>query len=274
MTTAAGAMLTKMLLTEQVSYSTSTASRAWQRCHFKCLMSTTARLITKEDQVKKWLATFSNLKIIRMEDNIQAKPPNGALYKRFQAKAQSLPSNQRKTCLAFHGSSAQNVTSICQNGYDPKLRGRQHGQAYGTGEYFATTPDISMGYCCSAKKMIVNELLLGQSGVHHTQSGNIIVMKDPDHELPRFIITFKWIASNVSSRFTQTVCVHNQFTPTCTIWVFLLSVKFVYSIIYTALSVCTWLWKTIFTTEVVCYIIWHTTYLSQHCMLKLQVCYC
>ena len=153
-------------------------------------MSTTARLITKKDKVEKWLATFSNLKIIRIEDNDAAKPPNGALYKRFQAKAQSLPSNQRKTCLAFHGSSAHNVTSICQNGYDPGLRGR-HGQAHGKGEYFATTPDISMGYCCAAKKMIVNELLLGQNGVHHTQSGNIIVMKDPDHDLPRFIITFK-----------------------------------------------------------------------------------
>ena len=216
MTTAAGAMLTKMPLPEQVSYSTSTVSRAWQRCHFKCLMSTTARLITKEDQVKKWLATFSNLKIIRMEDNIHAKPPNGALYKRFQAKAQSLPSNQRKTCLAFHGTSAHNVTSICQNGYDP---GWRRGQAYGPGEYFATTPDISMGYCCAAKKMIVNELLLGQSGVHHTQSQNIIVMKDPDHDLPRFIITFQWIVSNVSSEFTQAVRVHNQFV------LFLLSVK-------------------------------------------------
>ena len=146
--------------------------------------------MTKKEDVEKWLAQFSSLKIIRIEDNDTAKPPEGPLYKQFQAKASSLSTNQRKTCLAFHGSSAHNVTSICQNGYDSGLRGR-HGQAHGAGEYFATTPEISMQYCCSAKKMIVNELLLGQQGVHHTKSGNIIVMKDPAHDLPRYIITFK-----------------------------------------------------------------------------------
>ena len=148
-----------------------------------------ARILTKKEDVEKWLAQFSSLKIIRIEDNDAAKPPNGPLYKRFQAKALSLPANQRKTCLAFHGSSAHNVTGICQNGYDPGLRGK-HGQVYGKGEYFATTPETSMRYCCSAKKMLVNELLLGKQGTDHTKSGDIIVMKDPANDLPRFIITF------------------------------------------------------------------------------------
>lgn len=39
--------------------------------------------------------------------------------------------------------------------------------------------------------MLVNELLLGTPNQHHTQSGNIIVMKDPAHDLPRFVITFQ-----------------------------------------------------------------------------------
>ena len=39
--------------------------------------------------------------------------------------------------------------------------------------------------------MLLTELLLGQQGTHHTRDGDIIVMKDPAHDLPRFIITFQ-----------------------------------------------------------------------------------
>ena len=138
-------------------------------------------------EVKKFLSKFSNLSVVNIDENDHAKP-GGALYKKFMAARQNLPQTDRKTCLAFHGTSESNITSICANGYDPK---RRRGQSYGRGEYFATSPNIPLGYCTGGKKLLLNELLLGQSGVHHTQHGDIIVMKNPEHDLPRFIITFK-----------------------------------------------------------------------------------
>ena len=127
-----------------------------------------ANILTSKDKVTKWLNTFSNLKAASVDENNHAKPPGGALFKKFKDKMMSLPKNQRKTCLAFHGTSPSSIQSICQNGYDPS---RRSGQSYGPGEYFATTPDISLAYCRGGKKMLVNELLLGQSGTHHTQHG-------------------------------------------------------------------------------------------------------
>ena len=123
-----------------------------------------------------------------LKENDHAKL-GGTLFNRFKNAFDSLPKQHQITCLAFHGTAEKNIQSICANGYDPKLRS---GQWYGTGEYFATTPDISMSYCKSGgKKMLLNELLLGQSGKHHTQHGNVIVMKNPDHDLPRYVITFR-----------------------------------------------------------------------------------
>ncbi len=124
--------------------------------------------------------------MVDRKENDAAKP-GGELFRRYKAKWQSLPQDQRKTCLAFHGTAESNVDSICKNGYDKSKRA---GQAYGPGEYFAKSPGISLGYC-RGKKIILNELLLGQAGTHHTQSGDIIVMKDPAHDLPRFVITFQ-----------------------------------------------------------------------------------
>ena len=137
--------------------------------------------------VKTFLKTFSNLIVVEIRENEYAKP-GGVLYKKFIATKNALPQSDRKTCLAFHGTSEENVDSICKEGYDP---GRRSGQAYGPGEYFATTPNIPLSYCKGGKKMLLNELLLGQDNVHHTKTGDIIVMKNPEHDLPRFVVTFQ-----------------------------------------------------------------------------------
>ena len=144
-------------------------------------------MLTSFSEVQKFLNGFTNLKVASIDENPEAKP-GGTLFESFKSKMLSLPKNQRKTQLAFHGTAESNISSICKKGYDPGLRS---GQAYGAGEYFATTPDIPLSYCKGGKKMLLNELLLGQAGTHHTQHGNIIVMKDPAHDLPRFIITLK-----------------------------------------------------------------------------------
>lgn len=125
--------------------------------------------------------------MVSLTENDNAKP-GGQLFNRFKSAYDGLPKHHRKTCLAFHGTAENNIQSICSKGYDPKLRS---GQAYGAGEYFAVKPDIPLSYCKGGKKMLLNELLLGQAGVHHTQHGDIVVMKNPDHDLPRYIITFR-----------------------------------------------------------------------------------
>jgi hypothetical protein len=145
-----------------------------------------ARILTDVASVKKFLDGFSKLKGYTITENQHAKS-GGVLFNHFKQKWNSLPKTQRTTCLAFHGTAEKNISNICQNGYDPKLRS---GQAHGTGEYFATTPDIPLGYCKGGKKMLLNELLLGQQGTHHTKHNTIIVMKDSAHDLPRFVVTF------------------------------------------------------------------------------------
>ncbi len=126
--------------------------------------------------------------MVDISENPHAKV-GGMLYEKFITARNILPQSDRKTCLAFHGTPESNISSIiCANGYDPSKRS---GQAYyGPGEYFAATPGTSMSFCRGSKKMLLNKLLLGQSGVHHTRTGDIIVMKNPEHDLPRFVITF------------------------------------------------------------------------------------
>lgn len=138
-------------------------------------------------EVEKFLKQFSGtLNVVELKKNPHAKP-GGALYKDFIAVRDQLPVADRKTCLAFHGSPDQNIDSICAKGYDSSKRSVQ---AYGSGEYFATTPSTPMTYCKGGKRLLLNELLLGQPTTHHTLHGDIVVMKFPKHDLPRFVITF------------------------------------------------------------------------------------
>ena len=82
----------------------------------------------------------------------------------------SLPVPDRKTCLAFHGTAEQNIDNICANGFDTSRKEVSHSHSYhDKGEYFATTPSIPLGYTQGGKKMLLNELFLGQNGVHHTK---------------------------------------------------------------------------------------------------------
>lgn len=154
------------------------------------MLFSTARVLKSDDQVQEILA---NLTVVSMDENPNAVAPGGKLFQRFKSKMFSLPKDQRETCLAFHGTRENNIESICKKGYDPKLRRRQK---FGKGDYFATTPDVSMKYCDGGKKLLLNELLLGQLGKHSIQYGgkqygNNFVMRYPAHSLPRYVITFQ-----------------------------------------------------------------------------------
>lgn len=152
-----------------------------------CNILLAAKILTPRSDVDKYLQKFSNLRVVKIEENSHAKP-GGALFTKFKNKYLKLPKHQRTTQLAFHGTAEANIQSICSNGFDPS---RRSGQAYGPGEYFAVNPNIPLGYCKGGKKLLLNELLLGQQGTHHTRHGDIVVMKDPAHDLPRFVITFQ-----------------------------------------------------------------------------------
>ncbi len=141
-----------------------------------------------QGEVDVFLKSFNkSLKVVSIEENAYAKP-GGDLYKKFVRAQSGLPESDRNTVLAFHGTADENIASICSHGYDDSKRSRQ---LHGEGEYFAATPDISLRYVTGAKKILLNELLLGQHGVHHTKHGGIIVMKYPAHDLPRYVITFQ-----------------------------------------------------------------------------------
>ena len=145
-------------------------------------------ILKSREEVDNFLQSFSStLHVVDVKENDHAKP-GGDLYKKFVAARSALPESDRKTCLAFHGTADANIDSICTKGYDPS---RRSGQAHGPGEYFATTPATPLGYVQGGKRILLNELLLGQKGVHHTTHGDYVVMKNPEHDLPRFVITFQ-----------------------------------------------------------------------------------
>ena len=63
-------------------------------------------------EVQKFLQKFPNLKVASMKENDHAKP-GGALFNKFRSAMMSLPTSQRNTCLAFHGTAESNIDSIC-----------------------------------------------------------------------------------------------------------------------------------------------------------------
>lgn len=144
-------------------------------------------ILKKSNEVDAFLKQFPILKVVRLVENQSAKS-GGRLFQRFQSAWRGLNPSYRKTILAFHGTPRENIQSICDNGFDSS---RRSGQQYGKGEYFATTPGVPMDYCGGGKKMLLCELLLGQVNTHHTTPhGDYVVMKDPAHDLPRFVVEF------------------------------------------------------------------------------------
>ena len=140
------------------------------------------------EEIQEVIKQFPKLSGARIhaEENPHAQP-NGRLFELFQQARSTLHPAHQNTCLAFHGTDESNVYKIFQEGYDQSLRGSNVGQMHGKGEYFSVNPDTALRYC-KGKGLILNELLLGEAGKHHTRSGDIIVMKNPEHDLPRLCL--------------------------------------------------------------------------------------
>lgn len=93
----------------------------------------------------------------------------------------------------WHGTAEENVISIAVNGFDPS---RRAGQVYGSGEYFAKDPEISVSYTQGGSFMFLCKLLLGKADVDHTwvDSCSYYVMKQRDcrlQALPLFLVQFQ-----------------------------------------------------------------------------------
>jgi hypothetical protein len=136
--------------------------------------------------IQGWLATQQAIRPTHVVENPFSKP-GMPLYNRF-AEAWQRVSDQT-VVIAFHGTAEANIDSICRTGLDPAKRGSISGQAYGAGEYFGATASVSIPYCKGGRKMLVVALLTDKSGLT-ANTGQIIVVNKPDHQLPLFVVTF------------------------------------------------------------------------------------
>ena len=109
--------------------------------------------------------------------------PGQPLYERFVAAWQRAPNQQIQ--LVFHGTSEQNIATICTDGLDPA---RRAGQACGPGEYFGKQMAVSHGYCRGGRHMLIFAVLLDRSGVTYNQGG-VIVINKAEHQLPLAVVT-------------------------------------------------------------------------------------
>jgi len=99
----------------------------------------------------------------------------------------------------FHGSAPANYLSIVDTGFNKKLRGSAVGQVFGSGEYMACNPNVSIGYCRGGEYMLVCRLILGKesSSTDNTDGDHIwvpsnkyYVISEPSQILPQYLIQF------------------------------------------------------------------------------------
>lgn len=72
---------------------------------------------------------------------------------------QTVGGDSQRYFFAYHGSSHDNISSICCDGWDISKRNKKHGQVYGAGEYFANYLSSSEGYADQHKYVILTMLV-------------------------------------------------------------------------------------------------------------------
>jgi len=130
------------------------------------------------------------------------KVDNPLLAFQFQARRDELKRELRHSpheLQGFHGTHPDNIISICRNGFDRRKRGSAVGQVFGSGEYFAKCPDVSVNYCQRGEYMLVCRLCLGiESSTEANKDGDHIwvpdmsyyVISSPAQVLPLYILKF------------------------------------------------------------------------------------
>jgi hypothetical protein len=95
------------------------------------------------------------------------------------------------TRFAFHGTTPENVISICHNGFQPS---RRRSNANGYGEYFGSTGEVSHGYCKGTNHMIV--ALIVRNGEVNESGGTYCIVMNPKSDtgasycLPVAVVSF------------------------------------------------------------------------------------
>lgn len=101
----------------------------------------------------------------------------------------------RRLGLVFHGTREENVLSILKNGLDANLR---QGQAYGPGEYFATSPTTAVSYCKGGKQMVVFVVIIPvRTGKSSNAPESYVVVNNNDHHLAIGTLCFDSVDSTV-----------------------------------------------------------------------------
>lgn len=99
--------------------------------------------------------------------------------------------------FAWHGTNSEsNIKQICCQGFDPSLRQRQ---AYGQGEYFGTTANVSISYSNNTSRLIV-VLILNRNV--KKPNNQMYVVENPNDKscayvLPILVVTFNNNTNNI-----------------------------------------------------------------------------
>eukprot|EP01032_Pedospumella_encystans_P008904 gene8904-10522_t len=107
--------------------------------------------------------------------------------------------------FAWHGTKNDaSIVSICHNGFNPE---RRSGQAYGPGEYFGCSADISHGYADKTARMLVCHLL--RSPVLATRENFCYIVNNPLESTQMFCVAVLVVTYGIySSRLPKI-----EFTP-------------------------------------------------------------
>eukprot|EP01041_Mallomonas_annulata_P007813 gene7813-15980_t len=106
-----------------------------------------------------WIGSNDMGEVNRMEENpgIRLGCPSMQKYCKGIIEMGGLGAYKNNTFFAWHGTqTTEAVVGICHDGFDPK---RRTGQAYGIGEYYGQSNEISHGYARGTGLMIVSQLL-------------------------------------------------------------------------------------------------------------------
>ena len=116
---------------------------------------------------------------------------NPKLLQAFEARRNAFGAENANERRLYHGSNATAISAIIREGYKSAFNKRA---VYGPGNYFSSAASYSKEYSDKVPTgenfMIVNRVLLGQSGDSGGDGNTIFVTKYDDAALPEYIICF------------------------------------------------------------------------------------
>jgi len=167
---------------------------------------------------------FHRMLASRAKDNASFKldsvdlVKNEKLWTKFKNKQKEFEvmGKNCKPLMIFHGTNNENIEPIVRNNFN--IDKVSHGRVYGDGVYFSECPEISMKYNYGSDKLLLCQVLLGNTmkgrlipGYDSTEVQNksdkercfAIVIPDVDQIYPTYIINFSRVKQKHDYSFTQ-----------------------------------------------------------------------